>query len=55
MANTTTLKEFEAIFPKLVEDVLDHAKTYNLPEEFVTWFKAVSCTEICRGLKSFAN
>jgi len=40
MAKATTLKEFEAVFPKLVEDILDHAKQYNLPEEFVKWFKA---------------
>ncbi|KAG9242934.1 farnesyl diphosphate synthase [Calycina marina] len=40
MAETTTLKKFESIFPKLVEDVLDHAKTYKLPEEFVSWYKA---------------
>ena len=41
MAKTTTLKEFESVFPKLVEDILDHAKQYNLPEEFVQWYKAV--------------
>ncbi|KAH8591161.1 farnesyl pyrophosphate synthetase [Bisporella sp. PMI_857] len=40
MAQTTTLKEFESVFPKLVEDILDHANTYKLPEEFVKWFKA---------------
>jgi farnesyl diphosphate synthase len=42
MAKTTTLKEFESVFPKLVEDILDHAKQYNLPEEFVQWYKTVS-------------
>jgi hypothetical protein len=41
MAKTTTLKEFESVFPKLVEDLLDHAKQYKLPEEFVKWYKAV--------------
>ena len=41
MAKTTTLKEFESVFPKLVEDLLDHAKFYKLPEEFVAWYKAV--------------
>jgi farnesyl diphosphate synthase len=41
MAKTTTLKEFESVFPKLVEDLLDHAKSYKLPEEFVNWYKAV--------------
>jgi len=42
MAKTTTLKEFESVFPKLVDDLLEHAKKYNLPEEFVVWYKAVS-------------
>lgn len=42
MAKTTTLKEFESVFPKLVEDILDHAAQYKLPEEFVKWFKAAS-------------
>jgi len=42
MAKTTTLKEFESVFPKLVDDLLDHAKKYNLPEQFVKWYKAVS-------------
>lgn len=41
MAQTTTLKKFESVFPKLVEDILDHAKQYNLPQEFVDWYKAV--------------
>ena len=41
MAKTTTLKEFESVFPKLVDDILNHAKQYKLPEEFVAWFKAV--------------
>ncbi len=41
MAKTTTLKEFESVFPKLVEDLLNHAKSYNLPEDFVQWYKAV--------------
>ena len=41
MAKTTTLKEFESIFPRLTEDILDDAKKYNLPEAFVEWYKAV--------------
>jgi hypothetical protein len=41
MAKPTTLKEFESVFPKLVEDILGHAKQYKLPEEFVSWYKAV--------------
>ncbi|KAI1006603.1 Farnesyl pyrophosphate synthase [Podosphaera aphanis] len=40
MAKMTTLKEFEAVFPKLVEELLNHAYSYKLPEEFITWYKA---------------
>ncbi|PQE08273.1 farnesyl pyrophosphate synthetase protein [Rutstroemia sp. NJR-2017a BVV2] len=42
MAQTTTLKEFESVFPKLVEDILDHAKSYKLPQQGLDWFKDVS-------------
>ncbi|PQE28557.1 farnesyl pyrophosphate synthetase protein [Rutstroemia sp. NJR-2017a WRK4] len=40
MAKTTTLKEFESVFPKLVEDILDHAKSYKLPQQGLDWLKA---------------
>lgn len=46
MAQITTLKQFESVFPKLVEDLLDHAKSYKLPEEFVSWYKAVSTASL---------
>ncbi len=32
---------FEAFFPKLVEEVGDHVKQYNLPDEALDWFKEV--------------
>ncbi|RKF60920.1 Farnesyl pyrophosphate synthase [Erysiphe neolycopersici] len=41
MSKTTTIKQFEAVFPKLVEDLVNHAKQYNLPEEFIRWYEAV--------------
>lgn len=41
MAKATTLKEFESVFPKLVEDILENATKYNLPTEFVAWYKKV--------------
>jgi len=44
MAKTTTLKEFESVFPKLVDDLLAHAQQYGLPAEFVEWYKAVRAT-----------
>jgi farnesyl diphosphate synthase len=41
MAQKTTLKEFEAVFPKLEEALLDHAKKYNLPKTELEWYKKV--------------
>lgn len=38
----TTLKEFEAVFPKLEADLAEHAQKYNLPKEELEWYKAVS-------------
>lgn len=42
----TTLKEFEAVFPTLVEDLLAHCKQYGLPTQALTWFEKVSGTFI---------
>ncbi|AEO62873.1 ebb022f8-3d67-42dd-86aa-e6c8968d09ea [Thermothielavioides terrestris] len=39
MAQKTTLKEFEAVFPKLEEALVEHAKSYNLPEQALEWYK----------------
>lgn len=41
MAQKTTLKEFEDVFPKLQADLLEHAKKYNLPQEQLDWYKKV--------------
>jgi hypothetical protein len=41
MAKKTTLKEFEAVFPKLEEVLLDHARKYNLPAGELAWYKKV--------------
>lgn len=38
----TTLKEFEAVFTKLEEDLVEHALEYNLPKEQLEWYKLVS-------------
>jgi farnesyl diphosphate synthase len=32
---------FEKVFPSLAEDILAYAKTSNLPENAVQWFKQV--------------
>jgi farnesyl diphosphate synthase len=42
MAQATTIKEFESVFPKLEEVLLDHAKSYKLPTQALDWYKAVS-------------
>ncbi|KAF7552136.1 hypothetical protein G7046_g7516 [Stylonectria norvegica] len=39
MAKKTTLKEFESVFPKLETALLDHAKSYKLPQEQLDWYK----------------
>ncbi|KAI9889994.1 MAG: Farnesyl pyrophosphate synthetase [Vezdaea aestivalis] len=35
----TTRAEFEAVFPKLVEELIEHVKQYNLPENALAWFR----------------
>ncbi|KAL0465822.1 farnesyl diohosphate synthase [Neurospora intermedia] len=39
MAKTTTLKEFESVFPKLEEALLEYAEAYKLPEQMLSWYK----------------
>ncbi|KAL2130568.1 hypothetical protein VTI74DRAFT_6236 [Chaetomium olivicolor] len=39
MAQKTTLKEFESVFPKLEEVLVEHAKSYNLPTQALEWYK----------------
>ncbi|KAK4105082.1 putative farnesyl pyrophosphate protein [Parathielavia hyrcaniae] len=39
MAQKTTLKEFESVFPKLEEVLLEHARSYNLPAQALEWYK----------------
>jgi hypothetical protein len=42
MATTTSRAAFEAVFPSLAADLLEHAKKYNLPENALKWFEQVS-------------
>lgn len=46
MAQRTTLQEFEGVFPKLEEVLLDHAKQFNLPEEYLKWYQKVSSSDV---------
>lgn len=50
-AQKTTLQEFESVYPKLEAAILDHAKSYKLPESETNWFKLVSH---CQSLKCIA-
>ncbi|KAF3054159.1 Farnesyl pyrophosphate synthetase [Didymella keratinophila] len=34
----TTLKEFESVWPRIVADLQDHCKGYNLPKQSLDWF-----------------
>ena len=43
MAKKTTLQEFEAAFPRLVDDMTAHAKQYGVPTNVLDWFRQVSC------------
>lgn len=48
MAQRTTLKEFEAVFPKLEADLVEHAESYKLPQKQIDWYKAVGApARIC--------
>lgn len=43
MAQRTTLQEFEAVFPKLEADLIEHAESYKLPQKQLDWYKEVGC------------
>jgi farnesyl diphosphate synthase len=38
---TTKRSDFEAVFPTLAKDILDHAKQYGIPEQAYQWFEKV--------------
>ncbi|KAF3395972.1 Farnesyl pyrophosphate synthase [Penicillium rolfsii] len=39
MASTTKRADFEAVFPGLAKDILEHAKRYNLPANALEWLE----------------
>lgn len=41
MAQKTTLKQFESVWPKLEEALLSHAGSYKLPATELAWLKRV--------------
>jgi hypothetical protein len=40
-ASKTSRKDFEAVFPSLVEDLSEAAKQYNIPKPALQWFQRV--------------
>lgn len=44
MAQKTTIQEFESVFPKLEEVLLEHANSYKLPAQALEWYKKVRLT-----------
>ncbi|KAH9904686.1 terpenoid synthase [Xylariomycetidae sp. FL2044] len=49
MAKTTTRPEFESVFPKLQEDIVNWAKGYNVPEDAMNWYKKVLEVNVIGG------
>ena len=41
MASSTKRADFEAVFPSLAQDILAHAKRYNLPDNALKWLEKV--------------
>jgi hypothetical protein len=41
MATKTDRAAFEAVFTELAQDILDHAKKYNLPDNAMQWLEKV--------------
>lgn len=41
MPQPTTLQEFESVWPRIVADLKDHCKQYNLPQQSLDWFTKV--------------
>lgn len=42
------LKQFETVFPQLIQDLSDHCKQYGLPETALKWFQDVSSSPLSR-------
>ncbi|KAH8771988.1 isoprenoid synthase domain-containing protein [Diaporthe sp. PMI_573] len=49
MAQRTTLQEFEAVFPKLEADLVEHVESYKLPQKQIDWYKASLRTNAMGG------
>jgi uncharacterized protein (DUF3820 family) len=57
MASTTARSDFEALWPKIAQDILNYANRYAIPEQALKWFEKVcfpfvliACMQICLSL-----
>lgn len=41
MAPSTSRADFESVFPSLAQDLVEHAKKYNMPANALEWFEKV--------------
>ena len=55
MSPSNKLKDFEAVFPKLVKDLEEHAKQYNIPEEALKWYSDVCFHALSSNPFSISN
>ena len=46
------LKDFEAVFPKLVQDLEENAKQYKIPEEALKWYSNVRSQPLTSSIPS---
>jgi hypothetical protein len=47
---STTVKEFESVFPSLVDDLAKHAKATDIPDNAYEMFIKVIISDWARGL-----
>ena len=55
LSSADKLKQFETVFPKLVKDLEDNAKQYNLPEENLKWYRNVCSPAVPQPSSSISS
>lgn len=50
-----TLKEFESVFPQLVDDLSQHCQQYGLPDDALQWYKDVRSSSSIFPTASFTK
>ena len=46
------LKDFEAVFPLLVDELIDVLKGYNIPHEAAEWYRKVRCANSTTSIRA---